>query len=215
MARSKEQGGASTRDRLIALLRRGQRTVEELAAALGRTDNAVRAQLEGLRREGVARAAAVRRDGTVGKPAVLYDIEPAAEPAFSAAYAPVLAALLAELRDRPAPADVETALRNVGRRLAAEPGLAPSAAAGTLDARARQALAVFGALGAEADLEQTPDGLMIRGYACPLSAAVHVEPKVCAAVEELVGSIVGAPVRECCDRADRPRCRFQITTPAA
>jgi predicted ArsR family transcriptional regulator len=215
MGRPKEQGSGTTRERLIALLRRGRRTVEELAAALGRTDNAVRAQLEVLQREGVARAAAVRRDGSVGKPAVIYDIDPAAEPAFSTAYAPVLAALLAELRDRPAPADVETALRNVGRRLASEPALAPRSSAATLDARARQALSVFAALGAEADLERTAEGLMIRGYACPLSAAVHVEPKVCAAVEELVGAIVGAPVRECCDRADRPRCRFQIATSAA
>src|SRR3954471_10430151 len=96
----------STRARLITLLRRGRRSVEELAATLGLTDNAVRAQLDGLQREGVARAAAVRRDGTVGKPAVLYDVAPSAEAMFSHAYAPVLAALLAAVRERATPAEI-------------------------------------------------------------------------------------------------------------
>src|SRR4051794_17081376 len=106
---------ATTRARLIALLRRGRQSVEELAAALGVTDNAVRAQLQTLQREGVARAAEVRRDGSVGKPATLYDIEPAAEPSLSQAYVPLLTALLAELRRRSDPAEVEALLRNVGR----------------------------------------------------------------------------------------------------
>src|SRR5689334_5745134 len=118
---------ASTRARLIALLRRGRRSVEELAAALGLTDNAVRAQLQSLQRDGIARAAEQRRDGSVGKPATLFDIEPAAEPAFSRAYAPVLAAVLAELQKQTDPADVEALLRRVGRELAAD---APSATAG-------------------------------------------------------------------------------------
>src|SRR5689334_16880278 len=119
------RAGGTTRERLIALLRRGRRSVEELAAALGLTDNAVRAQLQTLQREGVARAAEQRRDGSVGKPATLYDIEPAAEPAFSRAYAPVLTALLAELQRRDDPREMEALLRGVGRELAADAAAAP------------------------------------------------------------------------------------------
>jgi predicted ArsR family transcriptional regulator len=206
-------GGGTTRERLIALLRRGRQSVEELAAALGLTDNAVRAQLQTLQREGLARAAEVRRDGAVGKPATLYDIDPAAEPELSRAYAPVLTALLAELRRRDDPARTEALLRDVGRALAASTPANGQAA--RPDVRVRRALAVLTALGAEAELERTSDGYVIRGHGCPLSAAVRAEPNVCAAVEELVGAIAGAPTRECCDRGDRPLCCFQILLSAA
>src|SRR5687768_6476515 len=107
---------SGTRARIIALLRRGRRTVEELAGTLGLTDNAVRAQLQTLQRDGVAQAAEVRRDGAVGKPAVLYDVVPAAEPSFSTAYAPLVASLLAELRARSTPAELDALLRAAGRR---------------------------------------------------------------------------------------------------
>ena len=43
-----QQIGGVTRGRVIALLRRGVSTVEELAGALKVTDNAVRAQLQTL-----------------------------------------------------------------------------------------------------------------------------------------------------------------------
>lgn len=214
MARTGRPTGGTTRDRLVALLRRGRRSVEELARALGLTDNAVRAQLQTLQREGTARAAEVRRDGAVGKPATLYDIEPAAESALSRAYAPVLAALLAELQRRTDPAEVEALLRDVGRRVAAD---AATSAPARPDTRARRAAAALVSLGAEADVERTDDGWLIRGHGCPLSDAVRVEPRVCAAVEELVAAIAGAPARECCDRddGDRARCCFRISLPAA
>jgi predicted ArsR family transcriptional regulator len=81
----------------------------------------------------------------------------------------------------------------------------------------RRAAAALAALGAEADVERGDDGWTIRGHGCPLSDAVRVEPRVCAAVEELVGAIAGAPARERCDRAqgDRARCCFEIQLPAA
>lgn len=207
------RGRGGTRGRVIALLRRGRRTVEELAAALGLTDNAVRAQLQTLQREGVARAAEVRRDGAVGKPAVLYDVEPAAEPTLSTAYAPLAAALLAELRGRATPDELETLLRATGRRLAE--GLETRPDAVDAESRSRAACDLLVSLGAEADLERAGDGFLIRGYGCPLSAAVRESPNVCAAVEELVGAVAGAPTHERCDRSERPRCRFEIGTTAA
>ena len=209
---------SGTRARIVALLRRGRRTVEDLAGALGLTDNAVRAQLLTLQREGVAHATEVRRDGSVGKPAVLYDVVPSAEPSFSTAYAPLVAALLAELRERATPAELDALLRAAGRRVAE--GLPPASGERAADARARAQAArdLLVSLGAEADLEIAGDRFVIRGYGCPLSAAVCETPAACAAVEELVGAVAGAPARERCDRGDpgeRPRCRFEIDLPAA
>jgi hypothetical protein len=36
--------------------------------------------------------------------------------------------------------------------------------------------------------------------------------RVCRAMESLVEAFVGVPVVECCERAERPRCCFQIGT---
>jgi predicted ArsR family transcriptional regulator len=44
---------SSTRGRIVALLRAATRTVDELADALGLTDNAVRAHLVTLERDGL------------------------------------------------------------------------------------------------------------------------------------------------------------------
>jgi predicted ArsR family transcriptional regulator len=53
---------------------------------------------------------------------------------------------------------------------------------------------------------------VIRGVACPLAALTGKHPGVCQAMESLVAEVIGAPVRECCDRAERPRCCFEIRT---
>jgi len=41
------------------------------------------------------------------------------------------------------------------------------------------------------------------------------EPHACHAVEEMVETVVGVPVRECCDRTAGARCRFQILRSSA
>jgi predicted ArsR family transcriptional regulator len=197
----------TTRGRIVALLRRGARTVEELARALGLTDNAVRAHLSTLERDGLVRPEGVRRGPGAGKPATLYEVPREAEPRFSRAYAPVLGALLEELAEQ-LPAERRDALmRAVGRRLAAGVGRPTTE---DLETRVQAAVALLNSLGGEAQAEQGGDGLLIRGCACPLSAATWRRPEVCRAVEALLTEVVGAPVRECCARGERPRCRFRV-----
>src|SRR5437899_13088388 len=82
----------STRGRIITLLRRGSRTVDELAQALSLTDNAVRTHLATLERDGLVRQRGARRGS--GKPAYVYDLTPEAEQLFPKAYGPVLHELL-------------------------------------------------------------------------------------------------------------------------
>lgn len=201
-----QQIGGATRGRLIALIRRGISTVEELATDLGVTDNAVRAQLQHLEQAGMIRPAGTRQGSGAGKPATVYEIAPDAEPSLSSAYPPVLAAVLESLAERLPASEVEDILRDAGRRLV------PDDAAGrrSLDTRVRAAAALLTSLGGEIDVERTPDGFQLKGYACPLAAAVRTEPRACHVVEELVSALVGAPVRECCDRSGSPRCRFEV-----
>ena len=209
MAWWQRQFGKTTRGRVVALLRRGQRSVEELAEALGITDNAVRGQLATLVREGVVESVGIRRDGAVGKPATLYGIAPGASSLFSSAYAPVLSALLVELGAKMSSRELEALLRGAGRRLASTlPSLA------TFDERALASAAFLTGLGAEADLVQTSAGYEIRGHGCPLSEAVVACPTTCHAVEEVLSEITSVRVMEKCDRAGLPRCRFFIPLPA-
>ncbi len=213
--------GGTARGRVIALLRRGEQSVEELARALEVTDNAVRAHLQVLERQGLVRQARVRHAGVVGKPPTVYEIAPEAEPLFSNAYPPVLHALLASLEHRLTGPALESLFRDVGRRLAEDHAkqAAPSdgrsrKSASSLESRVGVAAALLGALGGEVEVERTAEGFVVRGFACPLASAVRVQPKICRAVEELIGGVVGAPARECCERGDTMRCCFEVKRPA-
>ena len=198
--------GGSTRGKVVALLRRGPRSVEELAAALGLTDNAVRAQLATLQRDGVVAARGVRREGGVGKPATEYAIADEAQAIFSSAYAPVLSALLDALGDRLTRSELVALMKSAGRRLA------PAVPAkGSLEKRARAAGALLDGLGAATDVVPAEDGYEVRGHACPLASAVSGHPETCRAVEALLAESTGAAVREHCDRSGSvPCCRFAI-----
>jgi predicted ArsR family transcriptional regulator len=205
-----KQIGGVARGRIIALLRRGASTVEELAAELGVTDNAVRAHLQLLEREGLIRASGSRQGPGAGKPATTYELSDHAESALSSAYAPVLTALLQTLAERMPPDTLDAILREAGRRIGP-----PSPESGSLDARVRAAAKLLSGLGSELDVERTSSGFVLRGYACPLASAVRGEPTACHAVEELVSAVVGEPVHEHCDRTSTPRCRFEVLARSA
>jgi predicted ArsR family transcriptional regulator len=204
------QIGGPMRGRIIALLRRGASTVEELAGALGVTDNAVRAHLQLLEREGMVRATGSRQGPGAGKPATTYEISIDGESALSSAYAPVLAALLQTLAERTSPEELDALLREVGRRIG--PAIPDDR---SLDVRVRAAADLLAGLGSEIDVERTANGYLLRGFACPLATAVRGEPSACHAVEELVAAVVGEEVRERCDRAAGPRCRFEVLKSSA
>jgi predicted ArsR family transcriptional regulator len=197
----------TTRGQIVALLRRGDRTVEELSQALGLTDNAVRNHLSALERDGLIRHRGVRRGGGAGKPAVLYELHPDAAPVLSNAYPPVLSTMMDVLVDALPPQTSEELLREVGRRLAKSVG---GRAAGDLTARVRAAAAVLDTLGGDTEVLGGVGGHRIQGSGCPLSTVVSHRPEVCRAVESMLSEIAGAPVRTCCEHGAKPRCCFVV-----
>ncbi len=202
----------TTRGQIVGLLRKGAATVEDLARALGLTDNAIRSHLATLERDGLVRQEGVRRTPGAGKPATVYEIHPDAEPLFSRAYAPVLTALLDELADQLPAEQSDDLMRAVGRRLAGAVGRAPT---GDLGTRVDAAAGVLNTLGGAAQVDRTEGKLVIRGCGgCPLSSATSRRPALCRALESFLSEYVGAPVQERCDRGDRPRCHFEIATAA-
>lgn len=199
----------TTRGRVLAHLRRGPATVEELARTMGLTDNAIRAHLTVLERDGLVRQSGVRRGPGAGKPAAVYELAADAEVRFSRAYAPVLTALLEELNSRTTPQETETVMLEAGSRLAAA---VPRS--GSVEDRVRAAAALLNDLGGDVTVEREAGGIRLRGSGCPLSATVSHRPEACRAVQGLLSEVVGAPVVLCCEQGAKPRCCFTVPSAA-
>ena len=197
----------STRGRMVTLLRRSGRTVEDLARALGLTDNGVRAHLAVLERDGIVRQrGSVRRGSGGGKPAYVYELTSEAEELFPKAYEPALGRLLDVLAERLGLEESEALLRSVGRRLV-EGKTVPT---DSTRVRLEAAVGVLNELGGLAELEEQDGTFVIRGYSCPLAGVTPDHPEACRLAEAMVAEVAGVPVHEHCDRSERPRCCFEV-----
>jgi predicted ArsR family transcriptional regulator len=188
---------------VVALLRRGVATVEDLAQALGLTDNAVRSHLTALERDGLVAQSGVRRG--VGKPAYTYALTPDADRLFPKAYGVLLSLMLDVLAERLPPAALDDLLRDMGQRLAQ----GQPAPTGDLRARVDGAARLLDGLGGLAGVEEDEAGFVIVGCSCPLAAAVEGHPEACLLAEALLADVIDAPVRQVCD-AEHLRCRFEV-----
>jgi len=197
---------SSTRGRIVNLLRRRTSTVDELAQSLGLTDNAVRAHLATLERDGLVERKGVRRGPS--KPAYAYELTGETEQLFSRAYAPVLDALLAELLERDGPEAVDALLQTVGTRLAQ-----PATPNGNVEARLAQGVQILNDLGGLAESEIHGANLCIRGYSCPLASVAARYPSICLGVAFLLSQVVGVPLHEQCERGENPHCFFAGVCP--
>ena len=195
----------STRGRLVTLLRGTTKTVNELAQELELTDNAVRAHLLSLERDGLLRQSGIQR-GT-RKPHFAYELTGEAEHLFPKAYDTLLNQLIAVLKGRLTPMALEEVLREVGRSLAG--AHAASQKNGDMESRIGRALAALEAIGGAARVEKN-EKLVICSESCPLATAVSEHPEVCRLAETLLSEIIGVEVREHCDREGPPRCRFEV-----
>ena len=196
----------STRGQIVTILRGAPGTVEDLAKKLSLTDNAVRAHLSTLERDGLVRQSGLRRGPR--KPHFTYVLTDEADRLFPKAYDALLNQLIAVLKTRLSPPEIEDALREVGRSMAAT---APAGQNANLETRVQSALKVLEAIGGAGEVVKEEDKFVIEGTGCPLAAAVAVHPEVCRLAESLVAEIVKAPVHEQCDRTGRPKCRFEIS----
>jgi predicted ArsR family transcriptional regulator len=196
----------STRGRLVALLRRDTRTVDELAQELGLTDNAIRAHLAALERDGWVVPQGVRRSGGSGKPANTYELTADAEVLFPKAYGSIVDHLLDILDERMPPEDVTTMLREVGRRLSSE----HQASTGDLRMRLEAAIRVLNDMGGLAEVDERPSSYAIRCYRCPLADMVAHHPEACQLVAALLTALLRVPVQERCERGAQRRCSFEV-----
>ncbi|HWP37365.1 MAG TPA: ArsR family transcriptional regulator [Gemmatimonadales bacterium] len=193
-----------TQIRLLSLLRRAPRTITELAAELGLTDNGVRGHIAALERDGIVEDVGAQRD-TGGKPARRYGLTREGEELFPKAYAPVLGGLIAELVRHQGSRRAAHLLRAVGARFA-EGAVVAGDAAERVAAGAR----LLQELGGDVEVRRTGKGWHIQGYGCPLSAVTANHPEACRLVEALLERVTGLPVSQRCELGERPRCAFAV-----
>ena len=199
----------TTKGKLLLILCRGPRTVNELTEELCVTDNAVRAQLQNLQEADLVRPLGLRA-GT-RRPHVDYELTPTARRLFPQAHEVVLRGLVDVLRERLPPEQVSALLTEVGRRVLGE-------WAGDQLGREREPrrrltglFEKIRALTAGVSLEQHGDRAVLRACGCPLASVTSAHPQTCAALASVLGELLGGTVRECCDRTDAPQCRFEWT----
>ncbi len=194
----------STAGRIMGLLRRGSMTVDELAAALDLSGNAVRPQLALLERDGLVQQVGQRRGPS--RPARVYALSRDADLLYSRAYIPVLTELLHVLASRLSAGEFDALMREVGERLLA----GRPRPTGDERQRAEAGSELLNSLGGLARVEVVGDTLMIRSDGCPLAAATRRHPEACNAVESLLSEFTGLHVAKCCDREERLRCCFEL-----
>jgi predicted ArsR family transcriptional regulator len=196
----------STRGQILSLLQIGDRTVNELADEVHISDNAVRAHLVSLERDGL-----VRRTGTragARRPHVSYGLTHEAEPIFSTPYGALLGNFVAVVRKPLGPRAFRAAMRQVGRRMAR--GRLPELKGLTRTQRTKAALGLLKEIGGSATICDENGKLLVRGNRCPLAAITAEYPEACLIGEGLLAAVIGARVKERCVRGPNPSCRFEI-----
>jgi DeoR family transcriptional regulator, suf operon transcriptional repressor len=197
----------SSRGRIVTVLRTGGLTADDIARTLGLTRSAVRLQITAMERDGVVRKVG-KRPGTT-RHSYVFELTPEVEQLLSKAYIPLLTGLV-DVFAEALPADqIEALLRKIGIGLAQQVTRGKRVSGG-LESRAAAASALMNEhLGAMTRVESN-GAITIRGAGCPLAALTGKHKGVCLAMESLVTAIVGVPVKECCDRDDRPQCCFEM-----
>lgn len=187
------------------LLRGSARTVNEIAQRLDLTDNAIRAHLLSLERDGL-----VEQRGAVKgfrKPHFAYGLTAEARHLFPKPYAFILNKLIGVLKRTLPGSSVIKTLRGVGRDIAGE-NVSHSSA--DIDERLAEVLKTLEMLGGSASVVKNNGTINIQSESCPFNEVVAKHPETCQVAQSLIEEIVGKPVKEICNREGIPKCCFAV-----
>lgn len=199
----------TSRGRIVELLRTGGMTVDEIAAQLGLSHNAVRVQLTSMERDGLVHHARSERRTT--RPSHIFELTQDTRQGLSKAYVPFLHHLAGTIARRHTPKELAALMRDVGRSLAGALG-ARAVSSGTLAARAAAVSVTLNEeLGAVTRVEPINGHFLIRGHGCPLAALTANHPAACVAIETFIAEMTNTRARECCTRQQPPQCCFEIS----
>ena len=175
--------------------------------ALNLTDNAVRAHLVSLERDGLVQQHGTRA-GT-RKPHAAYGLSSEAEHIFPKAYGPLLNHFVIVISNRLTPRTLRATMREVGRAIAAD-HLERWKGRGRGE-RIKAALDLLNDLGGSAKFEESEGKQFIHGRnGCPLAAVTASHPEACLIVESLLSKVIGVPAKKCCEYGETLRCCFEL-----
>ena len=200
----------TTRGQIVMRLRSGSWSVNDLAADLGLTDNAIRANLMTLERDHLVESAGTVK--TARRPYVLYRLTNEARHLFPKSYDSLFNRLLEAVKHRFSPSSITGLMHEVGKKIGS--GASVSADA-DIDEKVAKTLDALEELGGSAVVERDGEKIWIKSQSCPFADAVAEHPEVCQMAESMVEEIVGLPVEEFCDRSHQPKCCFAIDTAPA
>lgn len=195
---------SSPAGKVLAHLRKGPRTVEELARALHITPNAVRNQLRKL--EGWNLAVRSGSRPTASKPSALYSITLDGEIKFSTIYLPVLSQFLRVAEGQCAGTQLGTFMRDTGKSLARR----YPKPEGTRHQRVEAAVTLLKSFGGIPRTRRRRGRMVIESAACPLAALTSEHPAACKVLQSFLAEYLDSRVRICCKRAPDPRCCFEL-----
>ncbi|MFG0274549.1 MAG: helix-turn-helix transcriptional regulator [Phycisphaerales bacterium] len=201
---SKQQLLETPRGQILRRLRRGPATVRDLVSMLSITANGVRAHLVALEAAGM-----VEQVGQVpGKrrPHRLYGLTEEGERRFHRGYRALADALLTAISAELPPGSAGRVFSAAAKAIADSAGDLPAEIdfATRLDTAER----VVAELGAMVEVTRDDGEVRIQGYGCPIGDIVRTHPEACRVLADAIGEILGAPVRDVCDRDGQPACRF-------
>jgi len=197
----------TTRGQIVMRLRNASRSVNDLAADLGLTDNAIRANLMTLERDHLVESAGTVK--TVRRPYVIYRLTDEARHLFPKSYDSLFNRLLDAVKNRFSPASITGLMHEVGKNIGSGADVPASA---DIDEKIAKTLSALEELGGAAVVERDDDKIWIKSQSCPFADAVAEHPEVCRMAEAMVEEMVGLPVEESCDRKHQPKCCFAIDT---
>jgi predicted ArsR family transcriptional regulator len=199
---------ATTRGRILALLRDERRTVNDLATALNVTDNAVRAHLLSLERDGLVQQQGTRRGKR--KPHAAYGLSAEAEHIFPKAYGSLMNHFLTAVSTRLSPRAFRAAMKEVGRAVARDH--LERLKGRSRRERIKAALDVLRDIGGLAKFVEADGRQFVHGgNGCPIAAVTASHPDACLIVESLLSKIIGKRAKKCCEYGETPRCCFELS----
>lgn len=203
----KNNQASGTRERIIRLLLARPLTIAAMARQLGMTQNAVRAQMALLQREGAAEPQGEVK-GT-RRPSIVYGLLPGADAQLSRAYPSMVSHLVRILSEELSSKEFEEIMKKLGRLLAS----AVPRALGDVTERVKQAIGFLGTLGSISEMTEEDGKLVISSDGCPIGVAVAANVHACFSMEAMIREVTGLEVAQECRHGTRSRCRFVITPP--
>jgi predicted ArsR family transcriptional regulator len=195
--------------KVLAELRHGPRTVEQISTSLRLTPNAVRNQLRKLQDAELAVRSGAR-PGT-SKPSALYTITLEGQIQFSTLYLPVLTHFLRVAEGKCSGTQLETFMTETGKSLAAR----YPKPTGSVKDKTRSAARLLKTFGGITEVQARNGSMTIRSLGCPLSALTAENPAGCNVLGGFLEQYLSTPVHICCSREQEPKCCFEIGTQAS